>query len=198
MPRSPRIVIPGLPHHVTHCGNNRQNVFFSIENYAKYLGILKNHSSAYGLLINGYCLITNHIHLIVTPKTESSLADTIGKAHGHYTQYINAFQNITGHLWENRFYSCPMDHNHFIYAMRYIERNPVRAGLVEHPEDYEWSSARMHLGQEDPWKVVDWDIWLDCVNKSGIDWGEWLALPEKKEVLESIRKHTISGKHWKD
>ncbi len=197
MPRSQRIVIPGLPHHITHRGNNGQDIFFSYENHAEYLNFLKIYSEECKSTINGYCLMTNHIHLIITPLTETALSSVVGKIHGQYSQYINKIQKTSGHIFENRYHSCPLDHNHFINTLKYVERNPVRAGIVDHPSDYEWSSARMHLGIEDQWGLIDQDEWKDLMDATGIDWEKWISNPVEDEIIESIRKHTTSGKHLK-
>ena len=195
MPRGSRLVIPGLPHHVTHRGNNGQDIFHDFEDYSSYLGLLKKHALSYGLIVNGYCLMTNHVHLIVTPGSEKSLSEAVGKAHGHYSQYSNKVRDATGHVWENRFYSFPMDHNHFINTLKYIERNPVRAGVVGYPWDYKWSSAGAHVGAEDKWGVVDLVGWSEFIEKTGLNWKDWLMVPLAGEITETIRQYTNSGKY---
>ncbi|MFC1588384.1 transposase, partial [Planctomycetota bacterium] len=144
MPRVARIVIPGIPHHVTQRGNNKQDVFLVKADRSVYLQILSEQGEHFGLLIDGYCLMTNHIHLIVTPQREESLAKAIGRTHWRYTQYINRLHNRSGHLWQNRFYSCPLDERHFLQAMLYVERNPVRAGMHRLAWKYPFSSAAAH------------------------------------------------------
>ncbi len=140
MPRIPRIVIPRCPHHVTQRGNRRQDVFFTDEDRSQYLDLLQHYSTIHGLAVQAYCLMSNHVHLVVVPKSESSLAGALKPLHMRYTQYLNARQGI-GLLWQGRFFSCPLDETHLWTAVRYVERNPVRAGMVDLPWEYPWSSA---------------------------------------------------------
>ncbi len=194
MPRTARIVIPDVPHHVTHRGNNRQDIFFTYDDYAMYLNILRKHFDRYNLKLHAYCLMSNHVHLVVTPETEKSLAALIGKTHGHYTQYINKKKGTSGHLWENRFHSCPLDESHFIHAMRYTERNPVRVGLVDNAWDYPWSSASIHVSGEDPWGLIDLEEWHEFLEKTGLDWKEFIEKPEEDKIITKLRQHTYSGR----
>ena len=145
MPRRPRVVIPGVPHHVTQRGNDRQQVFFSTANRSLYLSLLARHSARYGAKILGYCLMNNHVHLIAVPECEDSLAKTLARTHSEYARSVNHTQERTGHLWLNRFFSCPMGPTHLQRAMLYVDMNPVRAGLVTTPWDWLWSSARAHV-----------------------------------------------------
>ena len=147
MPRVARIVIPDRPHHVTQRGNNRQDVFFVPDDYRTYLAILREQSKRYGLRVHAYCLMTNHVHLVATPRSPESLAKAVGRTHWLYTQHINRLHGRVGHLWQNRFYSCALDRDHYWAAMRYVERNPVRARL--HPKAwlYPHSSAAAHVGR---------------------------------------------------
>ena len=126
MPRSARIVIPDCAHHVTQRGNNRQDVFFVDEDREVYLKYLLDASGRFGLRIEGYCLMTNHVHLVATPYYETSLAEAMKRTNQLYAQYVNRMHRRSGHLWQNRFFSCTLDENHFQRALVYIERNPVR------------------------------------------------------------------------
>ena len=144
MPRRPRVIIPGVAHHVTQRGNNRQQIFFSDADRRFYLHLLTRHSVRYGTRILGYCLMTNHVHLVVLPERENSLARTFGRAHSEYALALNQTAGRTGHLWQNRFFSCPLDARHLENAIRYVDLNPVRAGLTATPWDWGWSSARAH------------------------------------------------------
>ena len=130
MPRVARIVIPGVPHHATQRGNNRQDVFFVDDDYRVYLALLRGLAEQSGLEVHAYCLMTNHVHLVATPQTETALAAAIGRTHFRYTQYVNRLHGRSGHLWQGRFCSTALDDDHFWWVMRYVERNPVRAGLV--------------------------------------------------------------------
>ena len=131
MPRVARIVIADVAHHITQRGNNRQDVFFVDEDRQVYLDLLQVQCQRYGFTATGYCLMTNHVHLIGTPAREASLAKAIGRTHFLYIQYINRLHRRSGHLWQNRFYSCPMDAAHALQALCYVELNPVRAGMLK-------------------------------------------------------------------
>jgi putative transposase len=133
MPRAARIVVPGVAHHVTQRGNNRQDVFFTDDDRRFYLKPLREQAERFVLAVTGYCLMTNHVHLIVTPGEQQSLARAVGTMHLIYSQYVNRLHGRSGHLWQNRFYSCPLDGEHEVAAVRYAERNPVRAGMVQLP-----------------------------------------------------------------
>ena len=149
MPRVARIVIPGLPHHVTQRGNNRQDVFFVDDDRRVYLQLLHRQSLLHGLTVIGYCLMTNHVHLVVVPGEEASLARALGRSHFLYTQYVNRLHGRSGHLWQNRFYSCTLDELHLWRALAYVERNPVRARTVRLAWRWRWSSAALHCGEAD-------------------------------------------------
>jgi putative transposase len=145
MSRRSRVVIPGFPHHVTQRGNNRRDVFFSEADRATYLNLLRKYCSKYGVGIVGYCLMTNHIHLIATPQRENSLAKALGGTHNDYSRWLNVSRLESGHVWQSRFYSCPLERRHLWAALAYAERNPVRAGIVAAAEEWRWSSAAAHL-----------------------------------------------------
>jgi len=133
MPRHARIVIPGLSHHITQRGNNRQDVFFVDDDRVAYLDLLREQCLKHRVRVLGYCLMTNHIHLIATPAHEDSLNLAIGRTHFLYTQLINRLHDRSGHLWQGRFHSCLMDGAYTLAAMRYVERNPVRAKMTRAP-----------------------------------------------------------------
>src|SRR5258708_15316080 len=159
MPRMARIVVPELAHHVTQRGNARRDVFFSPQDRHVYLGLLQEYSVHYQLRILGYCLMTNHVHLVVLPTHDDSLAKTMRELHGRYARYRNAIERGTGHLWQNRYYSCAFEGVRMASVMRYVELNPVRAGLVRCAEDFAWSSALIHLGGNDALGLVDLETW---------------------------------------
>ena len=145
MPRNARLVVPGVAHHLTQRGTNRQTIFFTRADRRVYLDLLALHSREAGLRIVAYCLMLNHIHLIAIPERESSMAVALRRVHGRYAQYLNARTQRSGHLWQNRFFSCPLRQDHLWTAIRYVEQNPVRARLAARPEEYAWSSAAEHL-----------------------------------------------------
>ncbi|MFY8141849.1 MAG: transposase [Caulobacter sp.] len=149
MPRTARIVVPGAPHHVTQRGNRREPIFFQPGDQAVYLRILSEQARRRDVGIWAYCLMPNHVHLILTPRDESGLASTVGETHRRYTSFINGRAGWTGHLFQSRYASVAMDDAHFITAARYVALNPVRAGLVERPEAWPWSSVHAHLAGTD-------------------------------------------------
>jgi len=129
MPRVARIVIPGVPHHITQRGNNRLAVFFVDDDRRVYLELLRAQSERFGLKVLGYCLMTNHVHLVATPAGEESLAKAVGRTHFLYTQYVNRLHRRSGHLWQNRFYSCALDEVHLWRAGRIWGRSFIRSCL---------------------------------------------------------------------
>jgi putative transposase len=139
----------------------------------------------------GYCLMPNHVHLIVAPHGEDSLSKALGRTHLLYTQHVNRLQGRSGHLWQNRFYSCPLDERHCWAALRYAERNPVRAGMVRQAWRYPWSSAMAHVGAA-PSRLLTLAPW-----RSGWDaerWKQWLRAPDDEDQLAAIRVSTHTGR----
>jgi putative transposase len=149
MARLPRIVLPGIPHHITQRGNRRERTFFEEGDYALYLDLLSEAARRNDVEIWSYCLMPNHIHVIAVPHDEDGLSRTFRHVHRHYTGYINARMRATGHLWQGRFSSVAMDEPHLFTALRYVALNPVRARLVGRAEDWPWSSVRAHLHRRD-------------------------------------------------
>ena len=190
MARLARVVAPGLPYHVTHRGNRRQPVFFETEDRRIYKDWLAQYSLLYGLEIWAYCLMTNHIHLIAAGREVDSLARSIGRAHGRFAQRQNRHNGWSGHLWENRFYSTPLDEDLLWSAVRYVEMNPVRAGISAEPGDYEWSSATAHIsGQHDELLASSRPF------PGGVsDWSQWLVESFDANSVETIRKNTMTGR----
>lgn len=146
MPRLARIVLPHHPHHITQRGVRSINVFHCDEDRLEYLRLLAEQGKKYKLKFLSYCLMPNHVHLIAVPEDTRSLARAVGEAHRLYTRKINFRERTRGHLFQSRFFSAPLDEHYFIAAMRYVARNPVRAGFVEQPWQYKWSSAAFHVG----------------------------------------------------
>ena len=141
MARLPRLNLPGIPQHVMQRGNNREVCFFNDDDYAVYLDKLKSYSRQYQVSVHGYVLMTNHVHLLMTPKTERGVSQLMQSLGRYYVRYINHAYNRSGTLWEGRYKSTLIDSdNYFLTVSRYIELNPVRAGMVEHPAEYPWSS----------------------------------------------------------
>ncbi|MGH6781549.1 MAG: transposase [Sphingomonadaceae bacterium] len=149
MARLSRLVLPGIPHHVTQRGNRRERTFFEEGDYALYLDLLADAAGRSGVEIWSYCLMPNHVHIVAVPRDEDGLRRTFRHVHRHYTGYINARLRVTGHLWQGRFSSVAMDEPHLVCALRYVALNPVRARLVERAEIWRWSSTRAHLAGVD-------------------------------------------------
>ena len=150
MPRLARVVVEGAPHHVTQRGNRRQQVFFGDDDYRAYRALLAEGCRAAGVEVWGYCLMPNHVHLILVPSSRDGLRAALGEAHRRYTRRVNLREGWRGYLWQGRFASVVMDEAHLLAAARYVELNPVRARLTRRPEQWPWSSARAHLaGQGD-------------------------------------------------
>jgi putative transposase len=193
MPRRARIVVAGVAHHVTQRGNNREQVFFSDKDYRKYLSLLDCHASRAGTLVLGYCLMPNHIHLVVVPQTEDSLARTLGPLHSEYALAVNRTAGRSGHLWQNRFFSCPLDERHLLRALRYTDLNPMRAGLVTDPLAWHWSSARAHgdAGARDERLKAGWVDYFRSWDHN--EWREVLEAEMAAAEVESIRLATLTG-----
>jgi putative transposase len=170
MPRSARIVVPGLPHHVTQRGNRRQETFFDAADYTLYLDLLTRHACALGVGCWAWCLMPNHVHLVLVPARPEALAALMQRVHQAYTLAVNAREGWTGCLWQGRFASYAMDEGHALAAVRYVELNPVTARLCDSARDWVWSSAAAHLdGRLDPLltrpafldRIPDWAAYLE-------------------------------------
>jgi len=189
MARLARVVIPGTPHHVTQRGNRRQATFFGEADYRLYTALMAEWCERRGVEVWAYCLMPNHIHLIAVPESEEGLRLAIGEAHRRYTQYVNRREKWLGHLWQGRFASFPMDDPHAAAAARYIELNPVRAGLAAQAWDYPWSSARAHLNGSDTPLVT-----VEPLLAMHRDWHEFLTAPWPSEEWEAFRRHERTGR----
>jgi putative transposase len=147
-------VAAGLPHHVTQRGNRGQPVFFGDDDYEAYRALLAESCRAAGVAVWAYCLMPNHVHLILVPSDADGLRAALGEAHRRYTRHVNFREGWRGYLWQGRFASFPMDESHLLACARYVELNPVRAKLVRRAADWRWSSARAHLKGRDDGCVV--------------------------------------------
>ena len=192
MPRAARIVVPGCPHHVTQRGNNRQDVFFVDEDRRVYLSLLREQAGRFGLQVEAYCLMTNHVHLVAVPGAEASLAQAVGRTHWLYTQYVNRLHGRAGHLWQNQFFSCALDEDHYWRAIAYLERNPVRAGLVRRAWRWSWSSAAAHCGSADSAGLLDLAGWRS--RQSPEDWQSVLLEGQEEPVLRILREGISRGR----
>ena len=142
MSRQARVVAEAVPHHVTQRGNNRQDIFLTDDDRRFYIDLLREKCEQFGVSLLGYCLMTNHVHFVAVPRRADSLAKTLGQTHWRYAMRFNRRYRRSGHLWQNRFYSCPLGPSHLLAALAYVDVNPVRAGLVGDAAQYPWSSAR--------------------------------------------------------
>jgi len=189
MPRIARIVIPNYPHHIIQRGNRTQNVFFSDQDKKSYMQLLRNHAMEFGVDFWAYCLMDNHVHLIAVPKNEDSLARGIGEAHRKYTRMINFREGWKGYLWQGRFISYLLDEKYLYAAVRYVERNPVRVGLVERAEDYPWSSAKAHVYREKDILLSD-NFMLSEIK----DWSSYLSEGDENIDKNLFKKHARTGR----
>ncbi|HEX8262650.1 MAG TPA: transposase [Allosphingosinicella sp.] len=189
MPRSARLTVPGLPHHVTHRGNRRQRTFFTEADHRLYVRYLAAACAATGTAVWAWCLMPNHVHLVLVPSAEGGLSAVLHRTQGRYTRAINAREKWDGQLWQGRFASFLMDERHLLACARYVELNPVRAGLVARAADWPWSSARTHLGGAadpltDPAPLLGrWP-----------DWASVLDSGDDARSLQAIREHERSGR----
>ncbi|MBL7130970.1 MAG: transposase [Candidatus Omnitrophica bacterium] len=189
MARLARVVALDIPHHIVQRGNRRQNVFFKEEDKQAYLDFLRKESKRFLLDIWAYCLMDNHIHLIAVPRHKGSLARGIGQTHCAYTRMINFREGWRGYLWQGRFSSFLLDERYLFAAVRYVERNPVRAGLVKKAESYPWSSALTHVKKREDFLLTKFYL-LDEIK----DWSRYLSQEENKEDLKLFRRHGQTGK----
>ena len=189
MPQLKRVVAVNCPHHITNRGNRRQTIFFSDEDKKFYLGLLHHYGNRFGLKFWAYCLMHNHVHLIAVPEKPDSMSLTIREAHRKYSIYVNLLMKWQGTLWQRRYYSVPLEDAHLHRALRYVENNPVRAGIVKKAEEYPWSSAPAHvLGNPDG---------LLSQNGPGIQkrsWRAFLREQEEEAEIDDIRTRTLTGR----
>jgi putative transposase len=193
MPRAARTVLPEVAHHLTQRGNNRQDVFFVDEDRGLYLELLNEECRRWGLTLLGYCLMSNHVHLIAIPRSHDSLAKALGRTHWRYAQAVNRLHGRSGHLWQSRFYSTPMDDEHLLVGMRYVEQNPQRAGLCRRPWEYAWSSAAVHCGWSKPSGdgLLDHAKWTEAAGD--LDWNQVLRENLEETQVNQVRQATLRG-----
>ena len=189
MPRIARVVVPGFPHHVTQRGNRRQTTFFKPADYRAYMKMIAGEKDKAEVEIWAYCLMPNHTHLVVVPRSALSLSMLFKEAHRRYTRRINEREGWRGHLWQERFHSFPMDEEHLIAAVRYVERNPVRAGLCGSVEDWQWSSVHAHCRREDD-LLVSVAPMLERIR----DWHAYVAANDSDTFVGRFRRHARSGR----
>ncbi len=190
MPRISRAVAIGFPHHITQRGNYRQTVFGTDEDFRVYLQWLQKYSAKYSLKIWAYCLMNNHVHFIAVPMKNDSLSKTLNALHMMYSRYFNQKSGGNGHLWQGRFFSCILDESHVYAAVRYIENNPVRAKMVDKPENYKWSSAGAHV-----YKNTDPVLANNCYLIERVkNWQEYLNEKEDSVMTSALFQNTKTGR----
>lgn len=200
MARLARIVLPGIPHHVTQRGNRRLPIFFSDDDRRAYLDLISDAAAASGTRCLAWCLIDNHVHLILVPETADGLRAMLGEAHRRYTRMVNFREGWRGYLFQGRFASYPMHDAHLMAAVRYVELNPVAARMVARAEEWAWSSARSHIAA----RRVKGDPLTD-VAALGKHVRNWRALlrqglaagdpdPEGEALSVAIESHLSTGR----
>ena len=189
MARMARVVAAGVPHHVTQRGNRRQQVFFSDSDYQTYMTLLAQSCRQAGVAVWAYCLMPNHVHLILAPRDEDGLRAALADAHRRYSRGVNFREGWRGYLWQGRFASFPMDENYVLACARYVELNPVRARLVARARDWRWSSARAHL------KGLDDDLVRVAPLLGRVDdWKDFLGEGLDAATREAIRASERTGR----
>lgn len=193
MSRIARVVVPGLAHHVTQRGNRRLPTFFVEDDYAAYYEFLAEGCAKSGTTLWAYCLMPNHVHLLLVPRHEDGLRATLSETHRRYTRMVNFREGWRGHLWQERFASFPADGTYLLNVARYIEMNPVRARLVTRPEDYRWSSARAHVHDLT-------DALLDTCALLQFEpaWRTFLQEDMNEKTASTIRMHENTGRPYGD
>ncbi|MGD0865805.1 MAG: transposase [Rhizomicrobium sp.] len=189
MARLARVVMPGVPHHMTQRGNRGQQVFFGNEDYTIYKTLLAEGCREARVAVWAYCLMPTHVHLILRPGNEDGLRTALGEAHRRYTRHVNLREGWRGYLWQGRFSSFPMDEEHVLRCARYVELNPVQTKLVRQPRDWRWSSARAHLAGRD-----DGLVQVAPLLALAHNWKAFLSRPLASDEIEEIRSRERTGR----
>jgi putative transposase len=191
MSRVARIVVPGVPHHVTQRGNRRMQTFFGPADYDRYLGLVAECCAAARVATWAWCLMPNHVHLVLVPETADGLARAMSAVHQKYSWAINREKGWQGHLWQDRFYSCALDDAHVQHAVQYVELNPVRARMVLTPEQWRWSSAQGRISGDGD-KLVRRE--RPSVLRNVGEWRAFLAQGLSDDDAETLRAHQQNGR----
>ena len=189
MSRLPRIIVPGMPHHVTQRGNRRERIFMEDDDYALYRDWLAQACRSNGVDVWSYCLMPNHVHLILVPADETGLSRAVGETHRRYSGYINARLRVTGHLFQGRFGCVAMDEAHLMAAFRYLAMNPVKAKLAATAADWPWSSTPAHLRRQDDGLVTVRPL-LERVDS----FADFLEVPADAERVAALTKGQTIGR----
>jgi putative transposase len=192
MPRLARVICLGLPHHITQRGNAQQFILQSDEGRTVYLDLLRKSVELHEIEIIGYCVMSNHVHLVAIPNQADAMGLALKWTHGRFASYWNATHSSSGLVWQGRYYSCPLDEEHLWEALRYWELNPVRACMVARAEDWGWSSAAVHCGL----KIAE--SWLETELRRNrwcvASWRNFLDAGESPAKLVAIRHSTHTGR----
>ncbi len=189
MARLARVVAPGIAHHVTQRGNRRQPVFFGEDDYAEYHALLAEGCRAAGVAVWAYCLMPDHVHLILVPKDADGLRAALGETHRRYTRHVNRREGWRGYLWQGRFASFPVDKPYLLAGARYVELNPARAKLVRQARHWQWSSAKAHLMGRD-----DGLVNVQPLLSLAPDWAALLRQGLSADEGEAIRRGERTGR----
>jgi len=189
MSRIKRVVVPDMPHHVMHSGNRGADVFFDDQDRRQYLALLGRYARRHALAIWAYCLMPDHVHFVAVPAGAESLGHTFRDTHRAYATWLNRKTRERGHLWQGRFGSCVLDDEHLWVCVRYVERNPVRAGLVDRAQDWPWSSAAAHCGLKS-------DPLLSRIRMAdpAAGWETYLRQQDPEHLVGAIRRNTRTGR----
>jgi putative transposase len=189
MARFARVIALGVPHHITQRGNARRFILDSDADRRVYLDLLRQSADRSEIELIGYCLMSNHVHLIAIPNKANVLGLALKDAHGRYASYWNAMRCSSGHVWQGRYYSCPLDESHLWEALRYTELNPVRASMVAKAEGWGWSSAAAHCGSASAESWLGMELWRKRWSAAG--WREYLEAGASTWRLANPRPHWL-------
>ena len=193
MPRLQRVIVEGVPHHVTQRGVKKSKVFFSDNDKFFYLDLFKHYAREFDVEVLAYCLMETHVHHVLVPGRKDSFHRLFRPLHSRYARIVNVRHNWVGHLWQNRFFSCALSESHLANAIKYVELNPIKAGVKKDPREYLWSSARARiLGYKDTILTND-PFWNKILSSYTDDWAGWLSTGYKEEDIDLIRENTLKG-----
>jgi putative transposase len=192
MPRPPRVVCPGVPYHVTQRGSRRGAVFFNDHDRSAYLDRLRQCTQRAGVEVLAYCLMGNHVHLVAVPAARHSLERALRPLHARHAQRINRLHNWKGHVWQGRYFAAALDDRYMWAAIRYVELNPVRAGLVTIAHEYAWSSAASHCGLRAD-SILTTELHWKRILEGVANWSTWLLERHDQPTMDTLRRNTKCG-----
>ena len=192
MARFARVEAVDIAHHVTQRGNARRYILDAETDREVYLSLLRENLEQHRVSLIGYCLMSNHVHLVIIPRKADGMSIALKLTHGRYAAYWNAKHGSSGHVWQGRYYSCPLDRPHLWEALRYTELNPVRAGLVAEAESWTWSSAAIHCGAAAQNGLLTMKPWRERWDVSS--WKQYLLAGETESEILSVRQSTHTGR----